>query len=62
MFAETRVTDYEVHPSPAKSAIFNPGSTSRINVAHFMADLITDEETWTRWHGQMPVVYNKTSW
>ncbi len=32
--------------------------TSRINVGHFMADLITDEEIWNRWKGQMPVIYN----
>lgn len=57
---ETHVTGYEVHPSPVRSAIFNPGSTSRINVGHFMADLITDEDTWDRWKGQMPVIYNKT--
>ncbi len=53
-----RVTEYEVHPSPTRSAIFDPGSTSRINVAHFMADLITDEPTWNRWKGQMPVIYD----
>ncbi len=58
---ETQVTEYEVHPSPTRSAIFNPGSTSRINVAHFMADLITDDDTWNRWKGRMPVIYNKAS-
>ncbi len=50
---------YEVLPSPVRSAIFNPGKTSRINVAHFMADLITDDEIWGRWRGKMPVIYNK---
>ena len=58
---EAEVTEYEVHPSPTRSAIFNAGSTSRINVADFMAELITDEDTWNRWKGQMPVIYNKTS-
>ncbi len=58
---EDRVTEYEVHPSPTKSAIFDAGSTSRINVGHFMADLIIDDETWDRWEGQMPVIYNKAS-
>jgi hypothetical protein len=57
---EGEVTEYEVHPSPTRSAIFNAGTTSRINVAHFMADLIADDETWIRWKGQMPVIYNKT--
>ena len=56
---EGSVSVYEVHPSPIRSALFNAGTTSRINVAHFMADLITDNETWIRWKGQMPVIYNK---
>ncbi len=57
---EDTVTGYELHPSPTRSALFNPGKTSRINVAHFMADLITDSGTWTRWKGQMPVIYNRS--
>ena len=56
---EAEVTEYEVHPSPIRSAIFDAGTTSRINVAHFMADLITDDDLWTKWKGQMPVIYNK---
>ena len=55
------VTQYEEHPSPTRSAIFNPGSTSRINVAHFMASLITEDAKWNKWSGQMPVIYNKVS-
>jgi NAD(P)-dependent dehydrogenase (short-subunit alcohol dehydrogenase family) len=58
---ETNVTRYEAHPSPTRSALFNPGVTSRINVAHFMADLVIDDHTWNRWKGQMPVIYNKAS-
>jgi nucleoside-diphosphate-sugar epimerase len=57
---EDTVTPYGVHPSPIRSAIFNAGRTSRINVAHFMADLITDVRVWKKWKGQMPVIYNKT--
>jgi nucleoside-diphosphate-sugar epimerase len=56
---EDRVTPYEVYASPTRSAIFDAGMTSRINVAHFMADLITDDDTWNEWKGQMPVIYNK---
>ena len=56
---EDEVTDYEVHPSPTRSAIFDAGVTSRINVAHFMARLITEDDTWNKWKGQMPVIYNK---
>jgi nucleoside-diphosphate-sugar epimerase len=53
------VTGYEVHSSPIRSAIFDAGTTSRINVGSFMADLITDHDTWNKWKGQMPVIYNK---
>ncbi len=56
------VSEYEVHPSPTRSAIFDAGLTSRINVAHFMADLITDGDTWSKWKGQMPVIYDKVLW
>jgi hypothetical protein len=56
---EDTVTAYELHASPTRSAIFDPGKSSRINVAHFMADLITDPHTWNEWKGQMPVIYNK---
>ena len=56
---EDKVTEYEVYPSPIRSAIFNAGKTSRINVGHFMADLITESDIWKKWKGQMPVIYNK---
>ena len=56
---EDQVTEYEVHPSPIRSAIFDAGTTSRINVGHFMADLITNSDLWNKWKGQMPVIYNK---
>jgi len=55
---EDEATGYEVYPSPVRSAIFDAGTTSRINVAHFMAELITDNDTWIKWKGQMPVIYN----
>ena len=56
---EDDVTDYSIHTSPTRSAIFNPGSTSRINVAHFMLGLITNDHLWDNWEGQMPVIYNQ---
>lgn len=55
---ETTVTGYTLHQSPIRSAIFDAGKTSRINVAHFIASLITDDSIWTTWQGQMPVTYN----
>lgn len=57
---DSEVTDYTVHPSPTRSAIFDAGLCSRINVSHFMAELITSEQTWKNWRGKMPVIYNKT--
>ncbi len=56
---EAKVSPYEVHPSPVRSALFNPGKVSRINVARFMAELITDAPTWKRWKGQMPLIYSR---
>ena len=42
---ESTVTEYRAYPSPTRSALFDPGKTSRINVAHFMAELITDDDS-----------------
>lgn len=55
---EAEVTEYTLHVSPTRSALFNPGKTSRINVANFMVHLINDDRTWIKWKGQMPVIYN----
>lgn len=55
---EQDVTAYTTHPSPTRSAIFDAGSTSRINVGHFMAELITNNALWEQWKGQTPVIYN----
>lgn len=56
---ESEVTEYTAHPSPTRSAIFDAGVTSRINVAHFIAELITNNDAWNQWKGKMPVIYNK---
>lgn len=52
------VSEYQVYPSPIRSAIFDAGKTSRINVARFMSQMILEEEEWGKWKRQMPVVYN----
>lgn len=57
---QDNVTEYTLHPSPTRSALFKPGTTSRINVGHFMATLIVENDIWNKWKGQMPVIYNKT--
>ena len=51
-------SEIEVYPSPMRS-ILNDGQISRINVGYFMADLITNNDIWNKWKGQMPVIYNK---
>ncbi|MDQ8197456.1 SDR family oxidoreductase [Pelagicoccus enzymogenes] len=56
-----RVSKYEIHPSPIRSAIFDSGKTSRINVAHFMASLLCEQSLWETWQGRTPVVYNVAS-
>ncbi len=53
------VSAYTLHPSPTRSAIFDAGQTSRVNVADFMSRLIEDVELWELWKGQMPVIYNE---
>lgn len=55
---DARVSPYRIHPSPVRSAIFNAGKTSRVNVADFMAELLIDTRAWEQWRGQMPVIYN----
>jgi cation diffusion facilitator CzcD-associated flavoprotein CzcO len=57
---EEEVSEYKLYPSPIRSA-FSPDKISRINVGHFMADLISDDNAWNSWKGQMPVIYNKSS-
>lgn len=52
------VSNYEIYASPTRSAIFNAGKVSRINVANFMARLINDADLWAKWKGQMPVIYS----
>ncbi|MBI5403888.1 MAG: NAD(P)H-binding protein [Ignavibacteriae bacterium] len=56
---EEKVTEYTIHESPTRSGVFNPGKTSRINTANFIARLITEDGLWNKWRGKMPVVYNK---
>lgn len=56
---DDEVSGYDVHTSPIRNAIFDSGATSRINVAHFMAELISSEDTWLKWKGRMPVIYNR---
>jgi len=55
---EATVSEYITYSSPIKSAIFDAGKVSRINVGHFMAELISNINLWNKWKGQMPVIYS----
>ena len=57
---EDTVSEYALYPSPVRNPIFDAGKTSRINVANFMARLISENNLWEEWKGQMPVIYNKS--
>lgn len=59
MIYQNETSGFTVHPSPIRSAIFDAGDTSRINVACFMADLFTDDDPWSEWKGKMSVIYNQ---
>ncbi|MFN7253419.1 MAG: NAD(P)-binding oxidoreductase [Anaerobacillus sp.] len=53
-------SSYEICQSPVRSPIFNAGKTSRINVSHFMTELVTVDKTWKDWQFKTPVIYNKS--
>ncbi|MCC9642868.1 SDR family oxidoreductase [Rhodopirellula sp. JC740] len=54
-----RVTEYRLEPSPIRSPLFNSGKSSRRNVAHFIAELVTDDKAWAAWRSQTPVLYDR---
>ena len=55
---EENVSEYEIYESPKQSPVFDAGKTSRINIAHFMTELLCNEELWNKWKYKMPVIYN----
>ena len=55
---QDEVSEYDLEPAPIRSAIFDSGDVSRINVASVMSRLITDSNLWNEWQGKMPLVYN----
>ena len=59
LFDEENVSKYEIHNNKIRSAIFNPGKTSRINVSHFMVELVSNDKMWREWKHKTPVIYNK---
>ncbi len=49
------VSEYQLNDELTAS-LFRPDTTRMANVAHFMTELATDEATWQRWRGRMPVI------
>ncbi|NTV46783.1 MAG: SDR family oxidoreductase [Chlorobiales bacterium] len=58
LFDEEKESKYSVVGSPTRSPIFNAGRTSRINVSHFMSELLTTDALWQEWTFKTPVIYN----
>ncbi|HKK61434.1 MAG TPA: NAD(P)H-binding protein [Bacteroidales bacterium] len=56
---EESKSEYEIHENKIRSPIFNAGRTSRINVGHFMVNLLVNESLWEEWKYKTPVIYNK---
>ncbi|MFT7235468.1 MAG: hypothetical protein ACI9QV_001045 [Methylophagaceae bacterium] len=56
---QPEVTRYNIQPSPIRNVIFDPGSSSRINVGNFMIELLFNDKLWLKWKGHMPVIYNQ---
>ena len=56
---QDNTSPYNLHLSPTRSALLDPGKTSRINVANFIARLTREQDLFASWRGQMPVIYNE---
>jgi len=56
---EDAKSEYKLFEKKIRSPIHDAGKTSRINVAHFMVDLISTRESWEKWKYQTPVIYNE---
>jgi hypothetical protein len=47
--------EYVVHEGLVDS-LFSPGHTTMQNIGGFMAELVTDDATWSKWRGKLPVI------
>jgi uncharacterized protein YijF (DUF1287 family) len=56
---KSEVEDYELFATRQRNPLSNPGKTSRIQVAHFMAELLVKDELWQQWKYKTPVIYSK---
>ncbi len=53
------VAEYELFETLQRNPLSNPGKSSRIQVAHFMAELLVDDKLWKQWIYRTPVIYSK---
>jgi nucleoside-diphosphate-sugar epimerase len=51
------VCEYSLHEG-LQTSLARPDDTNMANVAHFMCDLATNEESWERWRARTPVIVN----
>ena len=56
---ESTTSEVVIVDKKLRSPIFDPGKTSRINVAQFISDLLTNDSLWKEWRYKTPVIYNK---
>jgi putative NADH-flavin reductase len=54
-----QVSDYDTHPSPIDRLFSGEYTASRINVAHFMANLSVNDKLFEQWNQKMPVFYDR---
>lgn len=54
---EGNISKYNLYEKPQKG-LFGGGEATRANVAHFMVELITKDDTWKKWEYKMPVIMN----
>jgi len=52
---ECDLAEYWVHDEP-QSLLSTPDHTRMADVAHFMCELVTNDEAWQRWRGRMPLI------
>ncbi|MFQ3262034.1 NAD(P)-dependent oxidoreductase [Reinekea sp.] len=58
---ELEVSPIKVFASAQRGPIFSSDFISRINVAEFMTQLMSNDAVWKEWQGKMPVIYNENS-
>jgi len=51
-------TEFDIYPK-AQGSLFGGGIATRSNVAKFMVQLISDDDTWSKYKYQMPVIHDR---